>query len=160
MNDRGIVVEHLGLEPSPACSKTPSCKDDPRNPRVPRNCGAWGRFRSHLSAASMRRCHQISFPGNILERPARLELASLRWRRRALPLSYGRSFGAQSRTRTCEARRHLVYSQASLPLEYLCEHFSRWRKADGSNATPCGAHPFSRRGAGHSSGALHSHSSI
>src|SRR6185503_9057674 len=28
--------------------------------------------------------------------------------------------GAQSRTRTCGARRHLVYSQASLPLEYLC----------------------------------------
>src|SRR5262249_21346094 len=28
----------------------------------------------------------------------------------------------------------------------------RWRKADGSNATPCGAHPFSRRVAGHSSG--------
>src|SRR5215470_10134145 len=27
---------------------------------------------------------------------------------------------AQSRTRTCGARRHLVYSQASLPLEYLC----------------------------------------
>ena len=29
-----------------------------------------------------------------------------------------------------------------------------WRKADGSNATPVGAHPFSRRGAGHSSGAF------
>jgi hypothetical protein len=28
--------------------------------------------------------------------------------------------GAQSRTRTCEAHRHLIYSQASLPLEYLC----------------------------------------
>jgi hypothetical protein len=28
--------------------------------------------------------------------------------------------GAQSRTRTCKARRHLIYSQASLPLEYLC----------------------------------------
>jgi hypothetical protein len=28
--------------------------------------------------------------------------------------------GAQSRTRTCGARRHLIYSQASLPLEYLC----------------------------------------
>jgi hypothetical protein len=27
---------------------------------------------------------------------------------------------AQSRTRTCGARRHLIYSQASLPLEYLC----------------------------------------
>jgi hypothetical protein len=28
--------------------------------------------------------------------------------------------GAQSRTRTCEAGRHPIYSQASLPLEYLC----------------------------------------
>ena len=27
---------------------------------------------------------------------------------------------AQSRTRTCGARRHLIYNQASLPLEYLC----------------------------------------
>jgi hypothetical protein len=26
--------------------------------------GAWGRFRAHLSAASTRRFHQISFPGN------------------------------------------------------------------------------------------------
>jgi hypothetical protein len=25
--------------------------------------GAWGRFRAHLSAASARRFHQISFPG-------------------------------------------------------------------------------------------------
>src|SRR5262245_42579516 len=28
--------------------------------------------------------------------------------------------GAQSRTRTCEALGHLIYSQASSPLEYLC----------------------------------------
>ena len=69
--------------------------------------------------------------------------------------------GAQSRTRTCGARRHLIYSQASLPLEYLCvaivgrpcnRPHPCWRKVDGSNATPCGAHPFSRRVAGHSSG--------
>src|SRR5882724_3700257 len=69
---------------------------------------------------------------------------------------------AQSGTRTCEARRHLIYSQASLPLEYLCvligagnlaiARTTCWRKADDSNATPCGARPFSRRGAGHSSG--------
>ena len=32
----------------------------------PRECGgAWGRFRAHLSAASTRRFHQISFPGGI-----------------------------------------------------------------------------------------------
>jgi hypothetical protein len=30
-----------------------------------------------------------------------------------------------------------------------------WRKADGSNATPCGAHPLSKRVAGHSGGAFH-----
>jgi hypothetical protein len=77
--------------------------------------------------------------------------------------------GAQSRTRTCGARRHLIYSQASLPLEYLCVfvcvclcELARttlqtpaprcWWKVDGSNATPCGAHPFSRRVAGRSSG--------
>jgi hypothetical protein len=57
-------------------------------------------------------------------RPTGIEPVSARWHRAALPLSYGRpSFqhnGAQSRTRTCEARRHLIYSQASLPLEYLC----------------------------------------
>jgi hypothetical protein len=52
-------------------------------------------------------------------RPTGIDPMSARWHRAALPLSYGR-FGAQSRTRTCEARRHLSYSQASLPLEYLC----------------------------------------
>ena len=31
---------------------------------VRRLIGAWGRFRAHLSAASTRRFHQISFPGN------------------------------------------------------------------------------------------------
>src|SRR6476646_7897404 len=58
------------------------------------------------------------------------------------------------------SQRHLIYSQASLPLEYLCVNDGAgdsccphlcWRKVDGSNATPCGAHPFSRRVAGHSS---------
>jgi hypothetical protein len=66
----------------------PPCKGSPRTLRVPRlgfsgarpfssactklcekgltprmGGGAWGRFRAHLSAASTRRCHQISFPG-------------------------------------------------------------------------------------------------
>jgi hypothetical protein len=54
--------------------------------------GAWGRFRAHLSASSARRCHQISFPGEV-ERTARIELASSRWRRDALPLSYVRVVG-------------------------------------------------------------------
>jgi hypothetical protein len=53
--------------------------------------GAWGGFRAHLSAASTRRFHQISFPGEWrLVRPTGIEPVSVRWRRTALPLSYGR----------------------------------------------------------------------
>ena len=53
--------------------------------------GAWGRFRAHLSAASTRRFHQISFPGEFeLVRPTGIEPVSARWHRAALPLSYGR----------------------------------------------------------------------
>src|SRR5262249_5727852 len=53
--------------------------------------GAWGRFRAHLSAASTRRFHQISFPGEwLMVRPTGIEPVSVRWRRTALPLSYGR----------------------------------------------------------------------
>ena len=137
------LVEHLGLEPS-SISLQGRYADPARAPigfalggqtlqlRVQRSDGekggsdpangrhgAWGRFRAHLSAASTRRFHQISFPGEwLMVRPTGIEPVSVRWRRTALPLSYGR--GAQSRTRTCEARRHLIYSQASLPLEYLC----------------------------------------
>ena len=100
-------------------------------------------------------------------RPTGIEPMSARWHRAALPLSYGRpSFHewCTAGLRTCETRRHLIYSQASLPLEYLCamdgagnrKHRPHpcWRKADGSNAAPCGALPFSRRVAGHSSGAF------
>ena len=162
--------------------------------------GAWGRFRAHLSAASTRRFHQISFPGEVaMVRPTGIEPMSAR--RCAARLRHdgdarlyielrtliSRNGRSQSRTRTCEAHRHLIYSQASLPLEYLCgvgrggrtctcvlrvmspvscccstprrwcericDSSARyWRKADGSNATPYGAHPFSGRVAGHSSG--------
>ena len=64
---------------------------DPANSDI----GAWGRFRPHLSAASTRRFHQISFPGTEnLERSTRLELVSVRWRRTALPFEL-RPPGAQ-----------------------------------------------------------------
>ena len=80
------LVEHLGLEPSFA-----SLQGRPADPaRAPMTDawshgvrpsaravvsatgravgsdpipGAWGRFRAHLSAASARRCHQTSYPG-------------------------------------------------------------------------------------------------
>src|SRR5262245_62756289 len=59
-------------------------------PRIGRD-GAWGRFRAHLSAASTRRFHQISFPGEwLMVRPTGIEPVSVWWRRTALPLSYGR----------------------------------------------------------------------
>ena len=59
-------------------------------PRI-EDIGAWGRFRAHLSAASTRRFHQISFPGELrLVRPTGIEPVSARWHRAALPLSYGR----------------------------------------------------------------------
>jgi hypothetical protein len=47
--------------------------------------------------------------------------------------------GAQSRTRTCEAHRHLIYNQASLPLEYLCRI--------GRGGCTCGLRVMSRRAA-------------
>src|SRR5687767_11433595 len=77
------MVEHLGLEPS-SISLQGRSADPARTPiglpwgpdPAPRATerwrdgsdpheygGAWGRFRAHLSAASMRRFHQISFPG-------------------------------------------------------------------------------------------------
>jgi hypothetical protein len=79
--------------------------------------GAWGRFRAHLSAASARRYHQISFPGEMrlaqvrglssnrsrgaqgwrggcaqagVVRPTGIEPVSVRGQRTALPLTYGR----------------------------------------------------------------------
>jgi hypothetical protein len=87
-------------------------------PRI-EDIGAWGRFRAHLSAASTRRFHQISFPGGIESGAAdgnRTRVCAVAPRGSAIELRTR----AQSRTRTCGARRHLIYSQASLPLEYLC----------------------------------------
>jgi hypothetical protein len=109
------LVEHLGLEPSSislqgryadparapigfalggqtlrsACTERLARKED-LTPRMG-DSGAWGRFRAHLSAASTRRFHQISFPGEwLMVRPTGIEPVSVRWRRTALPLSYGR----------------------------------------------------------------------
>jgi hypothetical protein len=48
----------LGARPCSACNGAMA-----RWVRPPRRHGAWGRFRAHLSAASARRFHQISFPG-------------------------------------------------------------------------------------------------
>src|SRR6185312_7229344 len=81
------MVEHLGLEPSSTSLQGRSADParapiglprgpDPCAPRATEWGGAWGRFRAHLSAASTRRFHQISFPG-ALERSTRLELVSV-----------------------------------------------------------------------------------
>jgi hypothetical protein len=168
-------VEHLGLEPN-SISLQGKSADPARTPigclggqtllRVqrsdgekgsdPRECGgAWGRFRAYLSAASTRRFHQISFPGEF---------------------TIGAADG--NRTHVCAWALRLVHRAGLEPAEIegtwattrprcrlsICACWlnragdlsdrprSCWRKADGSNATPCGAHPFSRRGTGHSSG--------
>ena len=141
--------------PDPSACRARSCGERARPPRM-HDTGAWSRFRARLSAASARRFHQISFPGEWrLVRSTGIEPMSAHWQRAALPLSYGPlCVGAQSRTQTCGARRHLIYNHASLPLEYLCvrvnwcgracnrPHPRCWRKVDGSNATPCGATRF------------------
>ena len=99
-------------------------------------------------------------------RPTGIEPMSVRWRRTALPLSYGRWcigtvhraglepaepegtwFTARPRCRLSICARLLEWCGRSCDRPHRC-----WRKADGSNAAPCGAHPFSRRVAGHSSG--------
>ena len=54
--------------------------------------GALSWFRTTLSCSSCRRFHQISLQGEV-ERPAGNDPASSRWRREALPLSYGRVVG-------------------------------------------------------------------
>src|SRR6516165_2007035 len=109
------MVEHLGLEPS-SISLQGRSADPARAPKVgfasggqtlplgactqpgekvcpPRmhDVGAWSRFRARLSAASTQRFHQISFRAYLrLGRPTGIEPMSARWRRTALPLSYGR----------------------------------------------------------------------
>ncbi len=65
--------------------------------------GAWGRFRAHLSAASARRYHQISFPGVF-----RIGAADRNRTRVFAVAPHGSAIElrtrAQSRTRTCEAK--------------------------------------------------------
>ena len=142
----------------PSCS---ACSERWREGSDPREWGgAWGRFRAHLSAASTRRFHQISFPGG-LDGAAdgnRTRVGAWATRGSAIELRTLCLSGAQSRTRTCGALGHLIYSQASLPLEYLCDLASIgagdpasartfvWRKADGSNATPLGCPPVFKTG--------------
>jgi hypothetical protein len=77
-----------GPDPSAPRARSDGEKgSDPANARS----WSWGRFRDHLSAASTRRFHQISFPGKFpLLRPTRIELVPVQWRRTVLPLSYGR----------------------------------------------------------------------
>ena len=92
---------------TPANRVVPGVGFEPTSPRLQR--GAFTRLASQAEL-------------NVV-RPTGIEPVSARWHRAALPLSYGRKVsrhGAQSRTRTCEAHRHLIYSQPSLPLEYLC----------------------------------------
>jgi hypothetical protein len=154
---RTLRVPRLGLPrgPDPLAPRARSSGEKGLTPRM-EDVGAWGRFRAHLSAASASWRSQASLGRAITRsasqanraqgwrggcaqakvvRPTGIEPMSARWHRAALPLSYGRwsdGSGAQSRTRTCEARRHLIYSQASLPLEYLC------RVGRGGRTCTCG----------------------
>jgi hypothetical protein len=61
---RTLRVPRMGLLRGPApCS---ACTERWREGSDPHELGgAWGRFRAHLSAASTRRFHQISFPGEL-----------------------------------------------------------------------------------------------
>ena len=154
--------------------------------------GAWSRFRARLSASSLRRCHQTSYPGLLCR------LGNPRRRRRSrstAPVATSATEGPalrRLRSRQPKARRHAGCEvgnrrrdaapvaksategatqvarprgieplsargqRAALPLSYGRKGHGRdWRKADGSNATPRGAHPLSKRVAGHSSGAFH-----
>jgi hypothetical protein len=132
-NPRSISLQGRSADPArapvfcfaqgarPSCS---ACSERWREGSDPREWGgAWGRFRAHLSAASTRRFHQISFPGG-LDGAAdgnRTRVGAWATRGSAIELRTLCLSGAQSRTRTCGALGHLIYSQASLPLEYLCE---------------------------------------
>lgn len=74
------LVERAGLEPA-----SPACKAGALP--IELSSRAWGRFRAHLSAASTRRFHQISFPGE-LARTRRIELLSPEWRSGIEPINY------------------------------------------------------------------------
>src|SRR5262249_44130019 len=54
----GLIGHASGGQTRSACTELWRDGSDP-----PEWVGAWGRFRAHLSAASARRFHQISFPG-------------------------------------------------------------------------------------------------
>ena len=94
--------------------------------------GAQGRFRAHPSAVSAQRYHQISFLGE-LEWPAGIDSVFQRWRRCALPLSYGRigGCGTDSNLHSTEAPG---YSRPGFPIPYTpeigagCRSASRTRR--------------------------------
>ena len=89
---------------------------EPTSPRLQR--GAFTRLASQaiqVGAADGNRTHVCA----VAPHGSAIELRTLRAQGLVWRLHANRS-GAQSRTRTCGARRHLIYSQASLPLEYLC----------------------------------------
>ena len=101
--------------PTPANSLAPGVGFEPTSPRLQR--GAFTRLASQANSSwcgrresnpCLRVVAQHAF-GMTTTRGSAIELRTL------IPEN-----GAQSRTRTCEAHRHLIYSQASLPLEYLC----------------------------------------
>jgi hypothetical protein len=92
--------------PTPANTVVPGVGFEPTSPRLQR--GAFTRLASQangIGAADGNRTHVCA----LATHGSAIELRTLISRN-----------GAQSRTRTCEAHRHLIYSQASLPLEYLC----------------------------------------
>jgi hypothetical protein len=128
------MVEHLAREASAICEQgreaTPGTPEGPQGDpsawphRVAASAALGRRVRScpwsvasPLCAAAIRHFLHLAFPD---EMPCNGRHVTA-----CLCLTAARfavaCFGAQSRTRTCGARRHLIYSQASLPLEYLCD---------------------------------------
>ena len=116
---RTLHVPRLGLprgpDPCSACTeqwrdgsdprewKVPGVGFEPTSPRLQR--GAFTRSASQansVGAADGNRTHVCA----LATHGSATELRTLR--------------GAQGRIRTCRARRHLIYNQASLPLEDLC----------------------------------------
>ena len=135
--------------------------------RLGAKAGAQSWFRANLSALSTRRCHQISFLGD-LARAAVIETASSEWRSEARPSSCARvsvfALWATTRqpwglpSRSASARR-LVGSEGNrtscrkgtaftaqrrhqLSLLALPEN---WRRAEGSNPGPRGPLGFRNR---------------
>jgi hypothetical protein len=101
--------------PTPANSVVPGVGFEPTSPRLQR--GAFTRLASQAMS---------NWCGRRESNPCLCVVAQHAF---GMTATYGSAIqlrtlisrnGAQSRTRTCEARRHLIYSQGSLPLEYLC----------------------------------------